>query len=171
MGITIRKALPEDAYDYAMCHISCWQSAYKGIVSDEFLSNMTVEKEQRIERYRKVLTEPGDCEYYCVLHEEILVGFLIINKSQDEDKSYIGEIWAIYLIEKFREKGYGKEILAFAVNELKRIEPKEIFLWVFEKNHNARQFYEKCKFSFDGIRKESTNRGGSLALVKYVLNG
>ena len=68
MKVMIRKALPEDAYNYAMCHISCWQSAQKGIGSDEFLYDMMVKKEQRIERYRKVLTEPGDCEYYCVLY-------------------------------------------------------------------------------------------------------
>ena len=49
MEFTIRKALPEDAHDYAVCHISCWQSAYKGIVSDEFLSNMLLEKEKRVE--------------------------------------------------------------------------------------------------------------------------
>ncbi len=36
MGIIIRKAIPQDANNYTVCHISCWQSAYKGIVPDEF---------------------------------------------------------------------------------------------------------------------------------------
>jgi len=42
MGLTIRKALPEDAYKYTICHISIWQSAYKGIVPEEYLKNMYI---------------------------------------------------------------------------------------------------------------------------------
>jgi hypothetical protein len=53
MKIIIRKALPEDAYDYAACHISCFQSAYKEIIPDEYLNNMLTEKEQLVEKYKK----------------------------------------------------------------------------------------------------------------------
>ncbi len=169
MGITIRKALPEDAYDYTVCLISCWQSAYKGIVPDEFLENMLKEKEQRVERYRKNLTDPGECEYYCVMYSERMIGFLIINKSFNKDKSGIGGIWAVYLIEEFRGKGYGEEMLNFAINELKRAEQKEIFLWVFEENNRARRFYEKHSFSFDGTKRE-VKYGKPLVELRYVFN-
>ena len=91
--ITIRKALPEDASAFADCHISCWQSAYKGIVPVEYLENMTNEKEQRTGRYIQALTDPGDCEYYCVVSAETMIGFLIINKSRYDDSSFIGEIF------------------------------------------------------------------------------
>ena len=109
MEITIRKALPEDAYDYTICHISCFQSAYKGIVPDEYMANMLAEKEQRCERYKTTLADPGDCEYYCVMYAERMIGWLIINKNRAEDQSGICEIWAIYLMEEFWGKGYGKE--------------------------------------------------------------
>ena len=169
MEITIRKALPEDADIYTVCHISCFQSAYKGIVPDEYLDNMSAEKEQRFERYKKTLTDPGDCEYYCVMHEERMIGWLIINKSHDEDKTGICEIWAIYLMEEFWGKGYGKEMLDFAINELKRVEPKEIFLWVFEENNRARRFYEKYGFGFDGTKRE-VKYGKPLVQLRYVLD-
>lgn len=169
MEINIRKALPEDAYNYTDCHISCFQSAYKGIVPDEYLKNMLAEKEQRVEKYKKSLTDPGNCEYYCVVYTKRMLGFLIINKSRNEDKSGIGEIWAIYLIEEFRGKGHGKEMLNFAINELKRVEQKEIFLWVFEENIRARRFYEKHNFSFDGIKRE-VKYGKPLVQLRYVLN-
>ena len=42
--IKIRKAVPEDANDYAACVISCWQSAYRGIVPDDYLNNMSAKK-------------------------------------------------------------------------------------------------------------------------------
>ncbi|MCL2079332.1 MAG: hypothetical protein FWH17_05745 [Oscillospiraceae bacterium] len=37
----IRKALEKDAYEYAANHIACWKAAYKGIISDEYLENMS----------------------------------------------------------------------------------------------------------------------------------
>jgi ribosomal protein S18 acetylase RimI-like enzyme len=169
MEITIRKAVPEDAYDYTICHISCFQSAYKGIVADDYLNNMLAEKEQRVERYKKNLTDPGDCKYYCVMNAERMIGFLIINISRAADQSGVGEIWAIYLVEEFRNKGYGKEMLDFAINELRLVEPKEIFLWVLEENNRARRFYEKHSFSFDGTKRE-VKYGKPLVQLRYVLN-
>ena len=163
MGIIIRNALSEDACSLADCHISCWQSAYKGIVPDDFLEKMLIEKDQRVERYRKVLSAPGDCEYYCVMYAETMIGFLIIHKND-------GDIWAIYLIEEFWGKGYGKEMMDFAVNELKRIGHKEILIWVFEDNHRARGFYEKYGFGFEGTKKESDCWGKPLVELKYVLS-
>jgi len=159
MRITICKALFEDANNYVDCLISCWQSAYKGIVPDEFLNNMPTEKNQRIERYKKSLINP-DIETYCVINEEKMIGFLCIHKKD-------GEIWAIYLIEEFCGKGYGKKVLDFAVNELKRIGHKQIFLWVFEENNRARRFYEKNNFYLNGAKREMTY-GKPLVQLRYV---
>jgi len=162
MGIIIRKALPEDAYELTICHISCFQSAYKGIVADEFLENMLAEKEQRVERYKKSLLDPGDCVYYCVVYAGRIIGFLIIHKKD-------GEIWAIYLIEEFRNKGYGKEMLDFAIKELNRMGHKEVFLWVFEENIGARRFYERHNLNFDGTKRE-VKYGKSLVQLRYVIS-
>lgn len=158
-SITIRKASSEDACNYVDCLISCWQSAYKGIVPDEFLNNMSADKGQRIEKYRKSLTNP-DIETYCVIHEEGIIGFLCIHKKDSD-------IWAIYLIEEFCGKGYGKAILDFAVTELKRIGHKQIFLWVFEENYRARRFYEKNRFYLNGEKREMTY-GKPLVQLRYA---
>lgn len=161
MGIIIRKALPEDAYDYTVCAISSRQSAYKGIVPDEYLDNMLVEKEQQVEKIRKNLTDP-DIESYCVIYESKMIGFLAIYKRH-------AEIGAIYLIKDFWGKGYGKEMLDFATNELKSEGHKKIFLWVFEENNRARRFYEKHGFSFDGTKRENDKYGKMLVQLKYTL--
>jgi ribosomal protein S18 acetylase RimI-like enzyme len=170
MEINIRKAIPEDAYNFAVCHISCWQSAYKNIVLHEYLENMSTEKEKRVENYKNKLANQGDCKYYCVMHAERMIGFIIINIRHNEDKSSIGEIWAIYLIEEFCGKNYGKKLLDYAINELKRMEPKEIILWVFEENHRARHFYEKNNFKNNGIKREVDWYGKPLVELQYVFN-
>jgi len=161
MNIIIRRALPEDAYDYAICSISCWQSAYNGIVPDKYLTYMSLEKDQRAEKFRKSFADPKNIRSYCVLCDEKMIGFLIMDIIS-------AEIWAIYLIEGFWGKGCGREILYFAINELKRLEHKEIFLWVFAGNNKARRFYEKNDFHFDGTTRER-EYGKSLVQLRYVL--
>ena len=92
-----------------------------------------------------------------------MIGFLTIHKKD-------GEIWAIYLLEEFRSKGYGKEILNFAITELKSIGHKTIVLWVFEENHKARRFYEKNGLRFDGTKRENDRYGKMLVQIRYELS-
>lgn len=160
MGITIRKALLEDTCDLADCVISCWLSAYKEIVPDEYLNNMPAERSNRIERWKNNITNPGDCVHYCVMCAEKMIGFLTIHKKD-------GDIWAIYLIEEFCGKGYGKEVLDFAIDELRHIGHKKIFLWIFEKNNRAGRFYEKHGFYFNGEKREKTY-GKPIVQLRYV---
>ena len=162
MAITIRKATPEDAYDWAECSIHCWQSAYRDIYPSEIMGNLPLEKEQRIEKYKKRLATPGEVEYYTVLHSRKMIGFLVTSEIHSE-------IYAIYLLEEFWGKGYGKEVMAFAVNKLTRVNPKEITLWVFEKNTRARRFYEKYGFMHDGGRKPSNRYDIPMDELRYVL--
>jgi len=163
MGIMIRKALPEDARDYTNCHISIWQSAYKGIVPEEYLNNLSAQVEPLVEKYINIFKNPGDCEYYCVMLSGKMIGFIVINLGT-------AEIWAVYLLEAFWGKGYGKEMLHFAINELKRAEHNEIALWVFEDNNRARRLYEKNNFSFDGTKRVVSKYGDvPLVQIRYVL--
>jgi len=122
-------------------------------------------KGQLVKKYRKALTDPGGCEYYCAMYGENMIGFLIIDKDHDEN------FWAIYLIEEFCGKNYGKKILGFAIKELKCEGHEKICLWVFEKNNRARKFYEKQGFNFDGTKRIVDKYGGvPLVELKYVLN-
>jgi len=168
MEITIRKALPEDARDYSVCHFTCWQSAYRGIVPDDYLHNMWQSIEQRTERYKDAFSNPDAGEYYCVLIAERMIGFFFINKSKDEDKPHAGEIVAIYLLEEYWGKGTGRILLDYSVDKLRQMGHGEVTLWTFEDNIRARRFYEKCGFSFDGAKKEMA-LGKPLTLVRYVL--
>ena len=166
MEINIRKALINDAYDIAICHILSWQSAYKGIVPDEYLKNMLLDKEKLVERYRNNIENQKDCEYYCVNYLKKVIGWITINKN---DETNIGEIWAIYLQEDYWGKGYGKIMLNFAINCLKKLGSSDIFLWVFEENYRARYFYEKNNFEFNGVEREVDRYGKPLIQLKYVL--
>jgi len=152
MDINIRKALPKDAFEYAANHIACWQAAYKGIMTDKYLNNMNVE--QMTESNRRILSEPGIYMFYYVEHNKKMIGRLVICKSRDEDKADAGEIAALYLLDTFWGKGYGRQMMDFSLAELKRMGHNEVLLWVLEANSRGKQFYEKCGFVFDGAEKE-----------------
>ena len=149
---TIGKALAEEAYEYATLHIACWNAAYKGIISDEYLQNMSVE--QMGERTQQYLQSPGDVLYYCLEYEGTMIGRLILSRSRDEDKPDAAEIGAMYLLEAYWDKGLGRKMMEFSLEEFQRMGYSEVLLWVLESNSRARRFYEKFDFAFDGTKKE-----------------
>ncbi|MCL2517227.1 MAG: GNAT family N-acetyltransferase [Oscillospiraceae bacterium] len=170
MNVTIVKLQPEDAYEYTACHIACWQMAYKDIIPDDYLKNMPKEIEQRTEKLRKRINELSDSPFHSVKLENKMIGILSFGKSRDEDKSDAGEVYAIYLLADFWDKGYGRQMMNYAVAALKNNGYHEIIVWVLEENNRARRFYEKCDFSFDGTKKE-LQIGKTLIEVRYVLEG
>jgi len=148
----IRKVGPEDAYEYAANHIACWKAAYTGIISDEYLSNMSVE--QMADRNLAALTDQSAIRYYCMEYDGKMIGRLVFGAGRDEDKPGAAEIAAMYLLDSFWYKGYGRQMMEFSVCELQYMCYSEVFLWVLEANDRAKRFYEKCGFVFDGAARE-----------------
>jgi len=169
MGIIIRKVLPEDAYEFTALHAACWRDAYTGIIPDEYLDKMSSDMEKRAERCKQALEEPGYCEYYCVIHDGDMIGRLVFCKSHDEDKPDAGDVAAIYLLADYWGKGYGKQMMDFAVHELKHKGYQEIIIWVLEENSIGRQFYEKYGFILDSA-KQTMELGKQLTCVRYILD-
>ena len=150
----IRKVLPEEANEYAALHIACWQSAYRGIISEGYMQNMLEDIEKRVERCRQDLTTPGEWEFYCAELDGKMIGRLVLCKSRDDDTRDVGEVAAIYLLEEYWDKGYGRMMMDYALNRLEVMGFHEVVVWVLEANHRARRFYEKMGFNHDGTAKE-----------------
>lgn len=150
----IRYADVNDAKILGDIHSQSWKIAYKGMVPDVILNNITSEKRQKY--FEKALTEGWE-EVAIILKEEKALGLISIGKCRDEDKndSY-GEIWGIYLLPEYWNIGIGSELISWGLNELKKRNYKEVTLWVLEDNLNARKFYEIMGFEHDGTVKEIT---------------
>ncbi len=170
MNIVILEDIPGKALEYTKCHISCWQSAYKGIIPDSYLKNMANETEERAERLRNNLTAlAGEYLFYYAEIDDKMAGRLIFGKCRDEDKPDAGEIQAVYLLEEYWGKGLSRQLMDFAVNQLRNMGYREIVLWVLEENKRARRFYEKHGFLPDGEKKEICIDGKSLTELRYKL--
>jgi len=98
-----------------------------------------------------------------------MIGRLIFNRCHDEDKTNAGEITAIYLLADFWNKGYGKQMMHFALDALKNLGFSEVVVWALVNNTRALRFYEKFGFSYDGAKKE-IDLGQPMIVVRLVLN-
>ena len=168
MDIVVRKVLQEEASDYAICHIKCWQAAYKGIIPDENLSNMLTNMEQIVEKTRQNICKSSGDEFSIITLDGKIIGKLGYGHCRDEDKINAGEIYAIYLLPEYWDKGYGRQMMEYILSNLKNMGFHEVVIWVLKENIRARIFYEKFGFQFDGSTKEIII-GKPLVEVRYSL--
>lgn len=150
----VRRADINDAGILGKIHSDSWKAAYKGIVPDSILDSINAEKRQ--EYFEKALSEGWE-EDFLVFAEDKAAGLMTIGKCRDEEKDdTYGEIWGIYLLPEYWNKGIGTYFINWGLNELKSRGYKKVTLWVLEENINARKFYEKIGFKHDGTIKELT---------------
>ncbi|WP_346886640.1 GNAT family N-acetyltransferase [Clostridium sp. UBA4395] len=161
----IRYATIDDAKILGEIHSKSWKDAYRGIVSNEILDNITPSKREIY--FKKALSEKWE-EDAIIFKEDVPIGLICIGKCRDDDKKELsGEIWGIYLLPQYWSMGVGSELIRWGMNELRKRSYKEITLWVLEENIRARRFYEKIGFYHDGTVKE-INIGKKLKEYRYV---
>lgn len=102
------------------------------------------EAEQQTEdiedKEKKIEVDDNFISYMAEVKGEI-IGKIHICITESE-----GFIYGIGVLPKFREKGYGREILCYALNILKAKNIKNIFLEVGTENKKALELYESCGF-------------------------
>lgn len=164
MSLVIREAKLKDFHDLGYVHSESWKVAYKGIVSDSILERMTIENSEK--RFFDAISS-GIEKNIVAEKDDKIVGFTCIGKCRDNDvdQSY-GEVWGIYLLPSCWREGIGTKLLLHDLSYLKNEGYKKVTLWVFEENRNARLFYEKFGFEFDGTKKEY-NFGRIVNEIRY----
>ncbi len=145
-NIIIREAKLEDAKDKGYVHYKSWQETYTGIINQEYLDKMSIEKCVKIaeEYLENNLVAEFDGK---------IVGFLCYNPCRDTDYENCSEIVAVYILKEYQKKGIGKMLMDESIKRLSGY--KKLALWVLENNKSAIEFYEKYGFSIDGTKKEA----------------
>jgi ribosomal protein S18 acetylase RimI-like enzyme len=127
-----------------------WQTAYRGILPDEFLDALSIpEREQRV---REVLTSgrPGR-RVWVIESSRGILGFSDAGPSREDDApNEAGEVYAIYLDPTAVGQGLGRELFAHTVEDLRQAGYRYATLWVLEANTRARRFYENAGWRPDG---------------------
>lgn len=87
--------------------------------------------------------------FYFAFNGKQLIGYIKINQgaAQTEDFSdQCIELERIYVKSDFQNKGYGKELLNYAIGLARKADQDFIWLGVWQKNTNAVRFYERYGF-------------------------
>lgn len=140
--VTIREAKIEDAVGIATVHIASWREAYRGIVPDEFLKNLSVER--RVSQWTNSLSDPGHVHHHAIVAEVNgqVVGFSNYGFAKEPDENYRGELFAIYILRSVQKRGVGRLLVNAAVAGLRGLGLDSMMVWVL-KDNQARGFYER----------------------------
>ena len=138
----IRQATLADAQTIAKVRIDTWRTAYRGIVPEDYLSNMSYEESERIWVSRLSETEREKTWVYVAVDAVgRLVGFVSGGMGRDEDPVYKSELYAIYILQAYQGQGIGRLLALALVEKLVQMGFDSMLLWVFADNP-ARRFYE-----------------------------
>jgi L-amino acid N-acyltransferase YncA len=150
IALRIRPAQEADAGGIAAVHMRSWQTAYRGILPDDFLDTLSIP--QREERMRELLaTKRSARRVWVIESEEGLLGFSEAGPSrEDEAPDWAAEVYTIYLDPTAVGKGIGRELFAHTVADLRNAGYRHATLWALERNERARRFYEKAGWRPDG---------------------
>lgn len=148
-GVTIRRAVPEDAEALTDLHLDAWDDAYTGLMPQSVLDDRRQEVETRIDRWRDILTESEHPTYVAeAAGHPGLVGFGGSGPARDNDVDIDLELWALYVRKEFYGAGVGFALFEAAVGD------RAAYLWVLAGNERAIAFYERQGFRLDGTLDE-----------------
>lgn len=140
MKYNIRKSVRDDSSKIAHVVTIAWNETYKGIVSDEILSNMYKNEKDRAQRAYDNYNEEENNQYVLEVDDEV-VGFINIGKSYTDGFDGCGELYALYIIGKYKGFGFGKLLVNKAKEELKKMGYDKMIIGCLDKNP-SNEFYK-----------------------------
>ncbi|MGH9278155.1 MAG: GNAT family N-acetyltransferase [Acidimicrobiales bacterium] len=165
---TVRPATVDDADGMGRVHASASQSAYRGIMPDDYLASFSAAKQAG--RWRRELSEGADA-VILVAEDDAggIVGIAAVGDDRSAPGSATGEVRMLNVAPASWGTGIGTALLHAAVRHLKELGFAEAVLWVLEENGRARRFYEREGWAGDGAVKEDQRPGFVLRQVRYRL--
>ena len=139
--VLIRNAEIDDAAGIARVRAESWQSAYRGIVPDEFLDSIDV-GEWAERQHRNMAIKSDAMVYFVAEAEGQVVGFTEAGPNREDDPDHAGELYSVYLLPGYQRRGIGLELAAATARWLVGEGRDSMIVWVLADNHPARRFYE-----------------------------
>ena len=157
----ILKITQENASEASHIYANSWKVAYKNIVPQEYLDQLS------LERWTPFLRESPFMGFMLKINGEF-VGTTSVAPARDKQMIGWGEVISIYVSPEHFGKGYGKILFAHAIDALNEMGLNQIYLWVLEENWQARVFYEHNGFWESGDKMTIKIGGKELVEVRYV---
>ncbi|MGH3812747.1 MAG: GNAT family N-acetyltransferase [Pseudonocardiaceae bacterium] len=149
----IRDAQPGDAHGVAAVNVESWQAAYRGLLPDSVLANLSVLDRERT--WSKILVDPPPrTAVLLATCDAVVVGFAAVGPGRDSmAAAQAGELYAIYLRPDQWGCGIGAHLHNAAIHRLSTLGFTHATLWVLEGNERAISFYHRNGWAADGARQ------------------
>ncbi|MCW8306166.1 GNAT family N-acetyltransferase [Acidiphilium sp. PA] len=153
--ITIRRARPADSAGIGAVHVASWRSTYAGVLPEPVLTGLSAPRQAGY--YDRVIRSGG------VVHVAVasgsdagpdgsvrVVGFVTARRRRAALAD--GEVETLYVLDDFRERGLGRQLMRTAAAHLAAKSCTSLFVWVLSDNP-ARWFYARMggKHAADGM--------------------
>jgi ribosomal protein S18 acetylase RimI-like enzyme len=140
--LKIVKASLNHAPEIARLQVDGWQSAFKGIVPQNYLDNMSYE--ERSERMNNLLSKdsPGFNALVAIEDSGAVVGFSCSGPSRTLVEGFNGELWAIYVNQNRQGQGIGQSLVVKTARSLQGDGLNSMIIWCLADNP-YRRFYQK----------------------------
>ncbi len=139
--MNFREGTVDDAEAIAALHADSWRRAYRGMYSDEFLDGDLLGERSAVWLERLERPSPSQVVILGVEGNE-LAGFVC--GYGGDDAVWGSLIDNLHVNHRFRRRGVGAALMARVAEAFEGSHPDAgVYLWVFEANHGAREFYER----------------------------
>jgi GNAT superfamily N-acetyltransferase len=142
--VTVRDGDIDDVTQIAQIHVTTWQDAYKGILPENFLNGLSVDR--RANQWKESVKNnqtTGQNGLFVVSDNGKVYGFAACGAARDKEFSGYGELFAIYVTPEFQKHGYGQKLFEKVKTFLKAKGFTRAYVWSLEKNTPAHNAYEK----------------------------
>lgn len=158
-----------DAEDVARVHVAGWQSAYRGVLGDDYLDGL--HWSDRYEFWSSELDGPeiAGSGTWVAVWDDLVVGFAGAGPSRDEDlQSRIWwELYGIYVMSDVWGRGVGCLLMERVLGATPP-HVEQVSLWVLAENTRARRFYERQGMCTDGRELTVEIGGEDVVEVRYA---
>lgn len=162
----IRDAVASDAESMGRLHVRAWQSAYRGVMPDEYLDGLR--SDERITMWRDIIANQAGPQLLVAVDAGNVVGFAAFGAERaSSSASSCGELYAINLDPDHWGRGIGRELLRRATDALIAMGYGEAVLWVIPENERARNLYESEGWVADGGVSTEDILGVTVTDIRY----
>lgn len=136
----IRRATLSDIKSIARVHVDCWCETYHNILPQSYLESLKYNDRAQMWARHLPRKDKKSATYVLTGYDGDVVGFCDFGPAREHEHGIKGEIYAIYILQKFQKKGWGKKLFFVVRSLFLKNKISSFYLWVLSDNEN-RNFY------------------------------
>jgi GNAT superfamily N-acetyltransferase len=164
--MTIRAAGLADALAIAQLHTHSWQTAYRGILSDDFLQGPLPENRRTLWHARFSQDARPDQIVLVAEQEGAIRGFACAYLDADPEWDCLLD--NLHVVPNLKGQGLGRQLMTAVAEQVRRVNAGgRLHLWSYEQNLAARRFYERLGGTVTLSQAELAPDGTQVNAVRY----